>query len=341
MSASTALISGDQAQVLAYVDEAAEQLGEEATGRADRVERWEQAVATKLLDVAPNTRRAYRHELTRWSRFLDLAGVHPVDASVAHARAYRRWLSEAAGLATSSVARAISALSGICQDVLDLDPSLLTANPFDNVRRPKVERTAATPSLDVDEARTFLAASKIVSPRAQALALLLLGTGLRISEALGATFGDLHPHNGSGLVLTVQRKGGRTARVAIPEEIADALHAYLKNRGSRSTSLVTAARAPRTRGLPLFAGRDGPLSASEARRDIERICRACNWPAGRVTAHGLRHTYATTAVEACDLPVRHVQHALGHASVGTTETYLHDDRFAATVSSAVVAELLG
>jgi integrase len=70
------------------------------------------------------------------------------------------------------------------------------------------------------------------------------------------------------------------------------------------------------------------------------ICRQCGWSPARVTAHGHRHTFATTALETCLLPVRHVQQALGHSSVATTETYLHDDRFAATINDSVITELL-
>ena len=44
-----------------------------------------------------------------------------------------------------------------------------------------------------------------------------------------------------------------------------------------------------------------------------------------VTAHGLRHSFATTAVETCEIPLRRAKHALWHASPG-------DHRHAATTT---------
>lgn len=326
--------------VVAELIRAAEEEIFEDTDASERWHRWERGVGTKLLDLAPNSRRAYQREVIRWTAFLGAVGTPPFDATIAHGRAYRRWLAETQDLAPASVARALAALSGIYADVIENSPGLVTGNPFAAVRRPKHERVAATPSLSLEESRQFLTAAKTVSPRAHALALLLLGTGIRIGEAIGADVGDIRPGANGDLVLTIERKGGRRAHVGLPGPVADALQTYLRSRSSKARSLVHAVRAPRYRAWPLFHGTSGRLTASEARRELERICRACGWPAARVTPHGLRHGFATIAVEACELPVRQVQHALGHANVATTEGYLHDDRFATQVNSAVVEQLL-
>ncbi len=305
-------------------------------------ERWHRAVETKLLDLSPNSRRAYRRELERWTAFVDAVdGIEPFDATVAHARAYRTWLLENQGLAPSSVARALAALSGIYLDVAETAPELGSLNPFRSVRRPKLDRVRSTPSLSVDEAREFIDAARNLSPRAYALVLLLLGTGLRLSEALAADIGDLRVHQRGTLVLTVTRKGGQTAHVGLPAPVVAALDGYFRSRiSSQSRTLVHACRAKRFQSQPLFVGANGRMSANEVRRELERTCRACAWPAGRVTAHGLRHTFATTAVEDCEVQVRAVQHALGHATAATTETYLHDDRFSAAVNDTVTDRLL-
>ena len=59
------------------------------------------------------------------------------------------------------------------------------------------ENTAVTARFGIPfrlkEARTFLGGGKTVSPRAHALALLL-ATGVRISEAPAANFGELAIH---------------------------------------------------------------------------------------------------------------------------------------------------
>ena len=313
-----------------------------ARDQASRRDAWQRAVATKLLDVAPSTRRAYRYELDRWARFLALVDVEPFDAEIVHGRAYARFLDEQICLAPSSIARALAALSGIYRDVDAQQPGLTRSNPFANTRRPKVSTVSSTASLTVDEARAFIDAAKTVSPRAYALALLLLTTGLRISEVLAANTRDLATKGGAQAVLKVTRKGNQTAHVGIAEPVVAAIAAYTRTR-PRSTrrTVVRRVASHRVHSGPLFTGhRGGPLTASESRREIQRICRAAGWDPGAVTAHGLRHTFATTAVEAADIPLRKVQHALGHRSHLTTERYVHDDRYAATVNEAVADQLL-
>ena len=305
----------------------------------DRHRRWERAVALKLADLSVSARRAYRHDLVRWEEFLGELETHPVEADVAHARAFARYLGEHLDLAPATVARTLSSLSGIYHDTQLTDPGLVPTNPFDHVRRPKIDRTASTPSLSLEEARTFLAAAKRVSPRAHALALLLLTTGIRISEALAADFGHLVRHADGVTALQVTRKGEIRGYVALPKVTLAALEANLRTRSSRITTLTRAAQAPRSAAWPLLQGRRGRLTASEARREIERICRAAGWPAERVTAHGLRHSFATAAVEHGELSPRRVQHVLGHASMSTTETYLHDHRLGDDVTHRV-AQLL-
>jgi integrase/recombinase XerD len=327
-------------QLLTALFEKAESEPEFGDGQARR-ERWDQAVDGKLADLSANSRRAYRRELNRWTSFLAAGGREPFEAEVGHARLYARLLAEVEGLAPSSVGRALAALSGVYRDVVEQEPSLVMSNPFASVRRPKITKRAATASLTLEEAREFVASSETVSPRAYALALLLLSTGLRISEVLAADSRDLRAHAGGQVVLRVERKGGVRAQVALPPPVMQALEDYGRSRAARGRQLVRRrVGGHRITSGPLFTGRSGRMTASESRRELERICRAAGWAAERVTAHGLRHTFATTAVEACDATVRQVQHALGHATVDTTETYLHDDRFAATVSSAVVESLL-
>jgi site-specific recombinase XerD len=339
MSLAIVVPSDRSAVIAALVAEEQEQVGQSDADHF-RALRWDRAVATKLADLSRNSRRAYRHDLARWEVFCPNAGTHPVDATTVHARAFSRWLREAEQLAPSTVARTLASLSGIYRDALATDPELLATNPFAAMRRPKISRDAVTPSLTLDEARTFIASASTVSTRAHALALLLLTTGLRISEALGADYGDLGRHTGGTTTLTVTRKGDVRARIALPQASVTALEAHLAERGSKTKSLERARKNPGMAVLPLFAGCSGRLSASEARREIQRICRAAGWPEDRVTAHGLRHSFATAAVEDAGVSVRQVQRALGHANVATTEGYLHDGQLQSDVVDRVAALLV-
>lgn len=69
---------------------------------------------------------------------------------------------------------------------------------------------------------------KLVS-RNYAIAQLLLGSGIRVSELVGLDLGDVHLKSGS---ITVIRKGGKQDRVYFDEITNNALQAYIYGEGS-------------------------------------------------------------------------------------------------------------
>ncbi len=97
-------------------------------------------------------------------------------------------------------ARRTAGPRAVAAKLLDLAPSTCSTGP--DRRQPL--RAGASPegatvssalSLTIDEARTLLAAARVVSPEAYALAPLLLTTGLRDKRAAG----HLNPRAGTRL----------------------------------------------------------------------------------------------------------------------------------------------
>jgi integrase/recombinase XerD len=129
--------------------------------------------------------------------------------------------------------------------------------------------------------------------------------GLRIGEA--ATL-EISAVDSANLLLRVIGKGNKQRLVPLPSPILDDLR-----------SLWRSHRHPRW----LFPNRDGLNPVSQ--HVLGRAFRAGTRAAGitqPVTAHSLRHSYATRLLEH-GVDTRVVQILLGHANIATTTIYTH------------------
>ncbi|OYW38060.1 MAG: hypothetical protein B7Z45_05235 [Azorhizobium sp. 12-66-6] len=144
--------------------------------------------------------------------------------------------------------------------------------------------------------------------RDAAVLALLYGAGLRISEALGLTAGQIPP-DGPVDHIIVTGKGNKTRMVPLIAPVVDAVRAY-----------VTACPHPLERTDPLFVGtRGGPLSPRIVQLAVERMRGALGLP-DSATPHALRHSFATHLL-ARGGELRAIQELLGHASLSTTQIY--------------------
>lgn len=181
-------------------------------------------------------------------------------------------------------------------------------HPVRRVARPRVDADhSATRGLSKGEARAFLDAAQQDGPCSRALAALLIHTGIRISEALGAGLRDL-PHDTGHRVLVVSRKGGKNAKIALPAPVLDAMSGYLGASVAQGTELATTDAA--SADAPIFTTSNGKRwAASEAFRTVQRLARVAGIQ-GQVSPHGLRHTHATLALDA-GVPLRDLQDSMG------------------------------
>lgn len=124
----------------------------------------------------------------------------------------------------------------------------------------------------------------------RAVVILLLGLGLRASEAL-----SVGPKDIKGGVLSVVGKGNKERRIPVPEKWVLALNEAAGNTG-------------------LFLR----LSYRQLTRRVMALSEAAQL--GRLTPHQLRHGFATAALEnGADL--EHVRRLLGHSDTRTTLRY--------------------
>ncbi|MHA7261936.1 tyrosine-type recombinase/integrase [Arthrobacter sp. TMN-37] len=261
----------------------------------------------QLAQSSPHTLRAYTRNLTDFAGWLDGHGLDLLGATRTVIDGYRHTLTGA----PATVARKLAAVSSFYR--FAMSEGAVPGNPVELVKRPVVDADhSSTQGLTKDQARALLNAARADGGRSHALVSLLLFTGIRLSEALGSTTVD-YGHDNGHRTLTVRRKGGKTAKVAVPAPAVEALNTLLDTTGK---DLVSAAGA----GLPIFTTATGkPWAASEAFRTIQRLARKAGIE-GEVSPHSLRHTFATIALNS-GTALHDLQDSMGHADPRTTRRY--------------------
>ncbi len=269
--------------------------------------------------LAANTLEAYGRDLRQFLAFLsarlsrapglaDLAALAPKDfrAYMAHRRR--------AGASSRSLARSLSALRAFFRH---LETEALARNrAIRSVALPKTPRAIPRP-LTVEKARSVVTGDPFaerdwIAARDAAVLILLYGSGLRISEALGLTVAEAP--TGLRDVLCIRGKGGRERLVPVLPIGQEAVRRYL--------ALCPYPQGPAD---PLFLGaRGGPLSPRVVQLLMQRLRGALGLP-DTATPHALRHSFATHLLGA-GADLRQIQELLGHASLSTTQVYTEVDR---------------
>lgn len=136
------------------------------------------------------------------------------------------------------------------------------------------------------------------TPRDKALVLLLIDTGLRRSEALRLSWGDIEIV--SGLVRVRRWKGSKYRSVVVGIK-------------TRRTLLKYRRTVPHDVGDPVFR-----LKGSGLRMALKRIGERAGI---KLNAHILRRTFATLSLRAGINPL-HLQALMGHSSLEMTRRYI-------------------
>lgn len=265
---------------------------------------------------APATLEAYKNDLLQFQAFLTQIGLtlaDPAKITAANLRGYVAHMHKH-GLSKSSIARKLAAARSLFH-FLEKKKMLLN-NPCSGLHNPRQGRNVPR-LLNVDECYALLESDSgeaepenpEIAVRNGALAELLYGSGLRISEALNLDFDDLQT---GAKCVRILGKGGKERLAPISDAAADALANWLMQRDKMALPQEKA----------LFVGKKGKrLNRREAGRILEAMCRRANLQTC-VSPHGLRHSYASHLLLA-GADLREVQELLGHKRITTTERYTH------------------
>jgi integrase/recombinase XerD len=158
--------------------------------------------------------------------------------------------------------------------------------------------------LSPDEVACFFAAVRNIKHRA--ILMTAYAAGLRVSEVTRLQVSDIDSHR---MVIRVRQGKGRKDRyVMLSPRLLEALRAYWK--AVRPGDILFPGASP-----------DRPITTES----IKKVCQRARVAAGLgkpITAHTLRHSFATHLLEA-GTDLRTIQVLLGHRSFSTTARYVH------------------
>ena len=264
-------------------------------------------------NASPETRRAYRSDLSQLCAWLDDEGLGDLAPDQVSHRILRGWLGALGEeVAVASLARKLSCVRSFYRYLIR--QGLATENPGELLRLPKQGRPLAH-LLNVDETFALLDVERSEDPRSArdaAMWELLYGSGLRVGELVSIDIEDIDLHEGW---VRVRGKGDKDRQVPVTGKCVDAIRRYLALRPELARQAGSSGRA-------VFLNHRGTrLSA----RSVRRILRQDLVRAGVVTPispHGLRHGFATHQLDT-GADLRAVQEMLGHANLSTTQRYTH------------------
>jgi integrase/recombinase XerC len=280
---------------------------------------------SRWFDNLADERRMSIHTLSAYARdvgfFFDFLQDHVGETvGFEHLRAlrpadFRAFLAarKKKGASSRTIARMLSSIRSLFGFLEKA--GLAKCAALNAIRTPKLPHGIPKP-LSVDDAealadeldRDVESTRAWVKARDAAIFLLLYGSGLRISEALGLDARNAPTLEGED-TLRITGKGLKTRIVPVLPEVRAAIHRYL--------DLCPEPLDPEG---PLFIGvRGGRLNARIVQLSMQRLRSSLNLPE-TATPHALRHSFATHLLQAGG-DLRTIQELLGHASLSTTQVY--------------------
>lgn len=266
------------------------------------------------LDVKPNSRKTYERGLKQFFLWFKSQSVYT--PSREDILAYKRYLES-----QKLSALTVSSYLVVCRKFFEYTEGIKfypnIAKGIKGARRPKGFRKDA---LTVGQIKELLASSDrstVEGLRNHAILGLLVRTGIRTIELTRADVGDIRPQAGE-IVLWVWGKGRdvKDEFVILTEAALKPIREYLNRRGSLKD------------GDPLFVSasdrnKNQRLTPRSVSRIVKEHLKKVSINNGRTTAHSLRHTAITLALQG-GATIQEAQ-ALGrHASVDTTLLYAHN-----------------
>lgn len=254
----------------------------------------QQLITLWLDDKSDHSRRAYLADLERFVN----AVPKPIQAvTLADLQGFAESLTALSNGSRRRILASIKSLFAFAQRL-----GYLQFNIAGALKTPKVKNDLAARILTEEEVFAMITLTE--KPRDQLIVRLLYSSGARISELCALRWVDVRPNGDSGQV-TLYGKGGKTRVVRL----------------SRATWAILYAQRGANQDPVFRSQKGGHLHPSQVHRIVRAAGRRAGIP-GNVSAHWLRHSHASHAIDrGASLAV--VRDTLGHSSLHTTSRYTH------------------
>lgn len=261
-----------------------------------------------------NTTEAYRSDLTKYISYLEKKGIkRPGEITVLILREYISMLMTS-NTSIPSIKRYISSIRHFhrflyIESITDSDPTAFIETPKGWRKLPA--------ALSLSDVENLLKQPDTTTPegiRDGAMLELLYATGLRVSELINLTYGNINLEVG---YIKTTGKGGKERIVPIGEYAIEKIQYYIdRARPSLLKNRISPYLFVTSRGKVFTRQGFWKLIKKYAKRaGIERT----------ISPHTLRHSFATHLLER-GTDLRSLQIMLGHSDISTTQVYTHVSR---------------
>lgn len=268
--------------------------------------------ALSVQGLSRNTVESYRRDLLKFWAYVEESGVsdwrevdYPLLVGFLQSLKEQRY-------AVTSTRRMMSCLKKFFAFLVQ--ERLIETNPVQQLHTPKKPQSLPK-ALSVDEVSRLLAipdTTSVIGVRDKAMLELLYATGMRVSELLTVTLGDLHLDLG---FLQTIGKGNKQRIIPIGQEATYWVQVYLQY----ARPELESDKAPVD---VLFLNHHGRgMTRQGFWKNLKGLARQAGITK-EVSPHTLRHSFATHILEA-GADLRIVQELLGHADISTTQIYTH------------------
>ena len=267
------------------------------------------------LDVRDITKKAYKNGLERFMVWMSSNGITQPDRG--SILGFKTFLVESK-LAANTVNSYLVAVKKFFAYLEGMRKYPNIAKDIKGIAQPRGHLRESLTIAQIKDLLGGIDTASFQGRRDFAIINLMARTGLRTIEVVRANIEDIKQEGGEA-ILYVHGKGrdSKDAFVLLTEKAQRPILAYLKERGQGSPA-----------GDPLFVSisdrnKGGRLTTRTIRQLIKSGLRKINIESRKLSAHSLRHSFATIALRA-GAPLIQVKDALRHSSIETTEKYLHN-----------------
>ena len=193
--------------------------------------------------------------------------------------------------------------------------SKLENNPVKDLETPSL-RKSMPKYLTLEESLELLQAiDGDQAPRDYCIILLFLNCGMRLSELVGISYGDIR-----GDRLKILGKGNKERMVFLNEACLNAISQYEEDKRRR---IAEHELKVKDKQAFFLSARGTRLTARRVEQIVEEALKKSGLDGKGYSVHKLRHTAATLMYQHGGVDIRVLKEVLGHANVGTTEIYTH------------------